>query len=67
MISDIDLCKDIAEFAHFSIALRGGLPTQAEFDTRQQKKASQKRVPATANGGAPQADNPGCLGRLFGG
>jgi hypothetical protein len=26
MISDLDLCKDIAEFAHFAIALRGGLP-----------------------------------------
>ena len=25
MISDLDLCKDIAEFAHFAIALRGGL------------------------------------------
>lgn len=24
MISDINLCRDIAEFAHFSIALRGG-------------------------------------------
>lgn len=29
MISDIDLCMDIAEFAHFSIALRGGIPEQA--------------------------------------
>lgn len=26
MISDFDLCRDIAEFAHFAIALRGGLP-----------------------------------------
>lgn len=26
MLTDLDLCKDIAEFAHFSIALRGGLP-----------------------------------------
>lgn len=26
MISDLDLCRDIAEFAHFAIALRGGLP-----------------------------------------
>ena len=25
MITDLDLCKDIAEFAHFAIALRGGL------------------------------------------
>lgn len=31
MISDIDLCKDIAEFAHFSIALRGGLPPAANL------------------------------------
>lgn len=29
MLSDIDLCKDIAEFAHFAIALRGGLPGEA--------------------------------------
>ncbi len=29
MISDLDLCKDIAEFAHFAIALRGGLPESA--------------------------------------
>jgi hypothetical protein len=28
MISDIDLCRDIAEFAHFAIALRGGLPAE---------------------------------------
>ncbi|MFK7927968.1 MAG: hypothetical protein AB8H79_07250 [Myxococcota bacterium] len=26
MLTDLELCKDIAEFAHFSIALRGGLP-----------------------------------------
>lgn len=26
MLTDLDLCKDIAEFAHFSIALRGGVP-----------------------------------------
>lgn len=25
MLTDIDLCRDIAEFAHFAIALRGGL------------------------------------------
>lgn len=29
MLSDLDLCKDIAEFAHFSIALRGGLPEKS--------------------------------------
>lgn len=30
MLTDLDLCKDIAEFAHFSIALRGGIPEEAE-------------------------------------
>ena len=54
MITDLDLCKDIAEFAHFSIALRGGLPSEAEF-TRQQTRAN-----------APATQNPGCLGRLLG-
>jgi len=54
MLSDIDLCKDIAEFAHFSIALRGGLPTPRQF--------------ARQGEGALQAsENRGCLARLFGG
>ena len=57
MISDLDLCKDIAEFAHFSIALRGGLPSVAEFEKRMQ-------VPQKASRTA--AENPGCLGRLLG-
>ncbi len=26
MITDLDLCRDIAEFAHYAIALRGGIP-----------------------------------------
>lgn len=30
MLTDLELCKDIAEFAHFSIALRGGLPDVSE-------------------------------------
>lgn len=29
MLSDLDLCKDIAEFAQFAIALRGGLPADS--------------------------------------
>ncbi len=40
MISDIDLCKDIAEFAHFAIALRGGLPTAEEFAASTKKTAA---------------------------
>ena len=33
MLTDLDLCKDIAEFAHFAIALRGGVPADAANDT----------------------------------
>lgn len=53
MISDIDLCKDIAEFAHFSIALRGGLPTDAEMAAQQasQPKAAAKAAAAGGDGG----------------
>jgi len=40
MISDIDLCKDIAEFAHFAIALRGGLPTAEEYAASTKKSAA---------------------------
>mgnify|MGYP002065574284 CR=1 FL=1 len=29
ILTDLDLCKDIAEFTHFSIALRGGIPADA--------------------------------------
>lgn len=47
MISDLDLCKDIAEFAHFAIALRGGLPSQAEFEADEaMRKAKRTGTPA---------------------
>ena len=57
MISDINLCKDIAEFAHFSIALRGGLPTEAEVAAAPPKKK--------AGGGstAAAADSGGGVGK----
>jgi hypothetical protein len=29
MLSDLDLCKDIAEFSQFATALRGGLPAES--------------------------------------
>lgn len=49
MISDLDLCKDIAEFAHFAIALRGGLPSQAEFEADEaMRKAQRTGTPAPA-------------------
>jgi hypothetical protein len=50
MVTDLELCRDIAEFAHFAIALRGGLPearppaaddlSQANFDDLDIKSAS---------------------------
>jgi hypothetical protein len=51
MLTDIDLCKDIAEFAHFSIALRGGIPDAAEATTT---SAPAKPVPQpSAQSAAP--------------
>ena len=61
MISDIDLCKDIAEFAHFSIALRGGLPSADQW------KPSGGAGGSTAVTAGDLEQNPGCLARLFGG
>ena len=52
MISDIDLCRDIAEFAHFAIALRGGLPQPGQPSVRATQDELETR--------------PGCLARLFG-
>lgn len=49
MISDLELCKDIAEFAHFSIALRGGLPSAEQFEAEHtQRKANRAETPAPA-------------------
>ena len=42
MISDTELCKDIAEFAHFAIALRGGLPSQAQFEAQQAQQTANR-------------------------
>jgi hypothetical protein len=58
MISDLDLCRDIAEFAHFAIALRGGLPAGAA--------PSSKAGPSAAEV-AELESRPGCFARLFGG
>lgn len=55
MISDIDLCKDIAEFAQFSIALRGGLPSDAEIAAQEATSGPKKAAaaaPAASGGGA---------------
>jgi hypothetical protein len=67
MISDIDLCRDIAEFAHFAIALRGGLPA-GDAPT----EASPAAASAPVAAGPSEAEleqlenNKGCLARLFG-
>lgn len=51
MLTDLDLCKDIAEFAQFSIALRGGIP-QGEAD-------APKAPPAAAAGHSkPETTQP---------
>ncbi len=52
MLTDLDLCKDIAEFAHFSIALRGGL---GAADTRPTAPAPAVSVAATHDEGAGTA------------
>ena len=58
MISDIDLCRDIAEFAHFAIALRGGLPTGSAASTG--STAHEQIVES-----AQLEQNPGCLGKIM--
>lgn len=60
MISDIDLCKDIAEFAHFAIALRGGLPEKSAAPAPA-AKAPSVATPAPAAQPEPQ----GCLGKIM--
>jgi hypothetical protein len=60
MIDDLDLCRDIAEFAHFSLALRGGLPAGE----------AKGRTAAGANltgRNTGLESNRGCLAKLFGG
>jgi hypothetical protein len=56
MLTDLDLCKDIAEFAHFSIALRGGIPEQAEAPAPAPTPAAEE--PAPAETAPPAAKRP---------
>lgn len=53
MISDHDLCKDIAEFATFSIALRGGLPEMKAEPAKAEVRKSE--APAAESSGASAA------------
>jgi len=51
MLTDLDLCKDIAEFAHFAIALRGGLgEVPAEAKSVAPKEVSAGRAAPAATG-----------------
>lgn len=50
MLTDLDLCKDIAEFAHFAIALRGGLPAE--------RPAAPERASASVKPQQPTAPSP---------
>ncbi|TVQ90969.1 MAG: hypothetical protein EA397_10760 [Deltaproteobacteria bacterium] len=54
MLTDLDLCKDIAEFAHFSIALRGGLPARGSTP----KPAPAAKTPPDTAGGEPHTPAP---------
>jgi hypothetical protein len=53
MLTDLDLCKDIAEFAHFSIALRGGVGEAAAGKGVTPKEEAP--TPAASSGGAGRA------------
>lgn len=67
MISDLDLCRDIAEFAHFAIALRGGLPAgDAPAEAPAKSGAAVSSGPSEAEL-AKLEQNKGCFARLFGG
>lgn len=51
MLTDLDLCKDIAEFAHFAIALRGGLGSETAPASKTVAPRTAQRDQATAGGG----------------
>lgn len=60
MLTDLDLCRDIAEFAHFAIALRGGLPASAPATP------SPTPAPATAAAEVDGGDKRGVSGIAVG-
>lgn len=64
MISDIDLCRDIAEFAHFAIALRGGIPSADEVKARSGGSSSASAAEELVES-AQLEQNPGCMGKIM--
>lgn len=67
MISDIDLCKDIAEFAHFSIALRGGLDSVQAFQSQQAAPVASEDDAPVAGPGAGAVAAAGGMALVAGG
>jgi hypothetical protein len=61
MISDIDLCRDIAEFAHFAIALRGGLPSADQLQSQAKGSTAHQEIVESAQ----LEENPGCMGKIM--
>ncbi len=61
MISDIDLCRDIAEFAHFAIALRGGLPSDADAQAQAAQRTAQSEIVDSAR----LEQNQGCMAKIM--
>lgn len=45
MLADADVCQDVAEFAHFAIALRGGLPGQIPEAGRPRQDVGPRTLP----------------------
>jgi len=64
MLSDIDLCKDIAEFAVFSIALRGGVPDHVE-EAKPQGDQNTSDGEGTGGGGGKAAVAAGAAGGVL--
>lgn len=62
MLTDMEVCQDVAEFAHYAIALRGGLPGEIPKGrpaSATQELAEAKTVPVVpAPSGAPSSPAP---------
>jgi hypothetical protein len=58
MLADVEVCQDVAEFAHFAIALRGGLPGEIPAAGRVRQAAAQPAAaePAPLPAAAKRAD-----------
>jgi hypothetical protein len=66
MISDLDLCRDIAEFAHFAIALRGGLPAGDAPRGRASRPVPVLPLPTVASDHLPADQRAGCWAKFLG-